>query len=461
MKLRLAAIAAIGLIGAVAASAASWWSQPEPIALVERSDPLEGARPSAREGAPNVVLVIGCTVRKDQLSVYGGPAETTPFLAQLAAEGALFTDAIAAAPWTKASSTALLTGRHPSSVGMVEPGPGRNDRRLGREWTTLAEHLRGAGYHTVGATANPNLNAVFGFEQGFDRYLQLESLWRDDMLKLGAVDLLPRVGTMLDAVPQDGRPLYLQVLLVDAHAPYDATASERERFSEPDLPEEVAAYRVALARFDGGLASLVSLLEARGYERDDTVFVVVSDHGEGLSWPEHHGKAHGMHLAPSAVGALWTARGPGIGEGVEIDGVASGVDLVPTLLGLLDVPGYEGTGVDHSDLLASGGRSTRTHAFSDTWFIDVNRAAVYTHKLACQRDFDLVAPTEPGHFREGCFRRLRDPLHTRPIPNSALEQVLVDWREARRAEMQLVRTEDVAPPTELEAQLEALGYVDR
>jgi NHS family xanthosine MFS transporter len=40
---------------------------------------------------PNVVMVIGCTVRRDQLTPYGGPAHTTPLLASLAAQGTRFT----------------------------------------------------------------------------------------------------------------------------------------------------------------------------------------------------------------------------------------------------------------------------------------------------------------------------------------------------------------------------------
>ena len=54
-------------------------------------------------GAPNLVLVIGCTVRRDQTSVHGGTA-ATPFLQQLASEGGRFEDLVTAAPWTRAAS---------------------------------------------------------------------------------------------------------------------------------------------------------------------------------------------------------------------------------------------------------------------------------------------------------------------------------------------------------------------
>lgn len=461
MNNRVSLAVAVGVLALALAAVLVGGEEEPPTApesgLAVVSDPLEGGRPAAREGLPHVVLVVGCTVRRDQLAMHGGPPDLGAALARFAAEGALFDDAIAAAPWTKPSATALLTGFHALQLGMTEPSPGRNHRRLPRERTTLAERLRAAGYRTVGATANPNLNAAFGFEQGFDAYVQLEKLWREDMRKLGAGELLPAFLAELDALPDDGRPRFLQVVLVDAHAPYQAGPIERARWSEPDLPPRVAAYRAALQSFDRGFATLEAELAARGMHAGNTVFVVVSDHGEGLGWPPHHGKAHGRYLAPSVVGAVWAMRGPGVGHGVRIDGVASGVDLVPTLLGLLDLPGYDGPGIDHSALLATGGRTRRAHAFSDTWFAEVDRAAVYTPDRACQRDFGERPGS--GHFEDGCFDRREDPEHARPLRDAGLEDVLLGWREAMQAEAPV--GEDVAPSDAVRDQLEALGYLDR
>lgn len=457
MKVRSLVAVSVALVGLVSTA---WLlagrDEPPADALSVASDPLEGDRPPAREGLPHVVLVIGCTLRKDQLEVYGGPEGLGTHLTALASEGALFEDAIAAAPWTKASATALLTGRHALQIGMVEPSSDRNHRRLAPDVTTLAEHLRAAGYRTLGATANPNLHAVFGFEQGFDAYVQLDRLWRHGMQKLGADALVPAMLRELDRLPDDGRPRYMQVMLVDAHAPYAEGPVDAMMWAEPGAPRRVWRYRAALEGFDRGLATLEVALAERGLTADNTVFVVVSDHGEGLSWPEHHGKAHGAFLAPSTVEAVWVARGPGVGRGVRIDGVASGVDVVPTLLGLLDLPGAGGPGVDHSALLATGGTTSRRRAFTDTWFIDANRAAVYTSERACQRDFHPFG--RGGHFPDGCFDRAADPLHERPLRDDALEAELVDWRARMLLEAGTGR--DAEPSADVDAQLEALGYLD-
>ncbi|MBW2257838.1 MAG: sulfatase-like hydrolase/transferase [Deltaproteobacteria bacterium] len=182
---------------------------------------------------PNVVLVMPCTTRRDQFSVYGGPAGTTPFLDEVARNGVLFEDALAAAPWTMAGATAILTGQHAVSVGLVEPGPQISLRVLPNEVTTLAEHLQDRGYQTFGATANPNLEPVHGFDQGFDWY-------QGDLVgRLGSVTKRLAGRTVVDAVLEqlesrgdEGRPFYLQLMLIDTHAPLMPDRHEVRRWRE-------------------------------------------------------------------------------------------------------------------------------------------------------------------------------------------------------------------------------------
>lgn len=160
MNARVAGLAAIGV---VAGLAIAWVFRPAPRWKVDR---------------PHVVLVIGCTVRADQSTVYTPDLSTTPFLAELAAEGRRFDDAVAAAPWTRAAVAAIVSGRHPAEVGIVEPEAARNDRPLPDGVLTLAEVLGDAGYTTLGVTANPNLDPHFGFDQGFSAYASLSESWR-------------------------------------------------------------------------------------------------------------------------------------------------------------------------------------------------------------------------------------------------------------------------------------------
>jgi hypothetical protein len=426
------------------------------------------AHGSASSDSPNVVLVLGCTVRRDQVTPYGGHPEATPFLAELASNGAVLDDAIAAAPWTRAASAALITGRHPVSLGLVEPGPDRNDRVLPDAAQTLAEQFAAGGYTTVGATANPNLNAVYGFSQGFDRYLQPAALWREDRAKLGGPALLRDLFDVIDTRPAPDRPLYLQVMFVDAHAPWMVETDEIRRVADPAAPRPLWPYRAGLRRLDDSVRSLWDGLQQRGFTRENTVFVFVSDHGEGLLVPPHHGRSHGRYLYPSAVHAAFVATGPGIPAGHRVAGPASGIDVAPTVLGLAgldaDRVGFGGDAPrDLSDALSgSEGGTGRLRAWTDTWFMTADRAAFYEPERACMASFaDAPTPGPTGRFVPGCYDRDADPTFADARPDASAQQALADWRDAQLAAAQSFRTATAEPDADRDRQLEALGYVER
>src|SRR5262249_13039159 len=149
------------------------------------------------------------------------------------------------------------------------------------------EHLHAFGYATAGLTTNPNLNRIYGFDQGFDVYRQLGQLWRDNGIKTPGGVAVDQAVALLDALPR-GVPFYLQIVLVDAHAPF-ASEAEGAAYSEPDLPDQVARYRASLHRLDRAIQHLDEALRARGDGPDDTVLAFTNDHGDGLSWPENQG----------------------------------------------------------------------------------------------------------------------------------------------------------------------------
>ena len=434
----------------------------------ERTVVLAGAIPHgvAPPDSPNVVLVLGCTVRRDQVTPYGGHPAVTPFLAEMATEGAVLADPIAAAPWTRAASAALLTGHHPVGLGLVEPGPDRNDRVLPAGVQTLAERFAAHGYTTVGATGNPNLNAVYGFEQGFDRYLQPRALWRENRAKLSGRALLHDLFEVLDTRPAADRPLYLQVMFVDAHAPWLAEPEEIGRVRDPAVPKALWPYRAGLRRLDDSVRALWAGLNERGFTADNTVLMFASDHGEGLSTPSHHGRSHGRYLYPSAVHAAVLAMGEGIPAGHRVHGPASGVDLAPTLLGLAGLSASFETPDPPVDLSPAlrGERDTtgRDRAFSDTWFMTADRTAFYETGRACMTSFaSQPTPGPTGVFTPGCYDRGADPEFRRAESNASADSELASWRTEQLDAAARWGTSTATPDADLDRQLEALGYVQR
>jgi len=418
---------------------------------------------------PHVVLIIGCTVRADQTTVHDPSLDTTPFLAALASRGTWFSDAITTAPWTRPSSASLVTGRHPAEIGMVEPRRKRSDRKLPAEVTTLAEVLSGAGYTTVGVTANPNVDAFFGFDQGFDAYDSLSVPWR----YRGAEKVPGKAvvqATMAEAREHADptRPMYVQVMLVDTHQPSHLPAREVRAFEAPGVPEHLATYRAMLHTFDQSVAALHEGLARLGITEENAIFVVVSDHGEGLGLPAHHGRGHGRYLYASAVHMVWVTSGLGVAPGREIGGVASGVDLVPTVLGFVGIPAPpDVSGEDWSARLRGGpARTDRRVAWTDTHFLEVDRAGAYTTDRACFARYDAEhLETIPGRgdnpaFLEGCFDRATDPDFAHPFSDDDLQETLRSWRQEMDRRFSTWSEVEEATPEDLQQALEALGYAE-
>ena len=427
--------------------------------------PAASARPAPPPRAPNIVVVVTCTLRRDQLTPYGGPEETSPFLHRLAAEGARFDDTIASSSWTKESATAILTGHPALDVGMTDPTPALGRRRIAPDVDTLAEHLARAGWWAAGVTANPHLNAEFGFAQGMDRYHGTVETGFQKVHKRYAADVVTTALQFLDERKPDERrrPFYLQLVAIDPHFPIETEAGELDRFLHDDVPVRLARYRAMVRRVDDALGRLDQGLAERGYGADDTLFVVVADHGEGLDLPAHHRSQHGRVLYRSLVQVGWLVRGPGVGAGVVVDGLSSHLDVLPTVLGLAGLPTTPPAdelqaGYDWSRLAASGGTTIRQRAIADTWYEGANRAAIWTTARACQRDFGSVG-IERDTFQTACFDRLRDPDFTEPVADPTLEAALAQWRTDALVRAAAFTGGGDAPREDaVREQLEALGY---
>ena len=145
---------------------------------------LAASSSCARQATPpNVLLIVVDTLRADRMSVYGSERETTPRLAEWAAEGIVFTHAQAPRAKTTPSVTSLLTGLYPHDHGVRDlSGPYTGSARL------LSEAFRSSGYDTLGIVGNFVLTRErSGLDRGF-------GLWVDELPQL--------LGVPPDHVPQ-------------------------------------------------------------------------------------------------------------------------------------------------------------------------------------------------------------------------------------------------------------------
>jgi choline-sulfatase len=258
-------------------------------------EPPAPSEPAAL-GGPDVLLVTIDTLRADRVGAYGDPLASTPRLDALAAEGALFREAIAAAPLTLPSHASLLTGRYPAEHGLRDNGGFRLDASV----TTLAEELASHGYRTGAFVSAYVLDRAWGLDRGFERYHA--PFHPQDVAETSAFGELevPGADTVNAALgylrADDERPFFCWVHLYDPHTPW---AEHPGWEGDP--------YRGEVAFVDGLLGRLLDAVD------EDTLVVVTSDHGESL-W-EHGEREHGLLVTRAATRVPLVVRPPGGLEG--------------------------------------------------------------------------------------------------------------------------------------------------
>jgi arylsulfatase A-like enzyme len=225
----------------------------------------------------------------------------------------------------------------------------------------------------------------------------------------------------------------------------------------------MAVYRATLHQLDRALDQLDRGLASRGYDADDTLFVFVADHGEGLDTPPHHGPGHGKKMYPTTVQIPWILRGRDVPEGQVLEGLASGVDVLPTVLGLLglqDAPGGAGENLAPWVTGARKGVLPRKRAHAASMFHVANVASIWTREHQCQAWFE----GDRDQAVDGCFDRVADPTFANPLPMTpkleALRTDLKTWRSRQMTRGKQFEVTEADVDDEQASQLELLGYLD-
>ena len=279
----------------------------------------------------NVLLITLDTTRADRLGCYGDKLAKTPQLDSLAQEGIVFEQAYTPVPLTLPAHASLLTGRWPFQHGV------RNNGRsmLKDEEKTLAEVLTSHGYQSSALLASYILSAKFNLNQGFFVY--------DDRLRLTA-----QVGDM-DAEISAGevyrkyqnwqriaqQPFFLWLHFFDPHKPYAPPAAFLGSASGD-------GYRGEIAYVDDVIGKIVGDLRQKGMW-EDTVLVIVGDHGEGFG--EHGESGHGIFCYQETLHVPFMLYNRRLfPQSKRIQTPVSLVDVMPTVLHLLGLepdPGYD------------------------------------------------------------------------------------------------------------------------
>ncbi|MFQ5513642.1 MAG: sulfatase [Myxococcota bacterium] len=296
---------------------------------------LRVARASATEMPRSIVLVSLDTLRAQNVSAYGYARRTMPALERrLVARGAMMRSAVAPVPFTPPSHMSMLTGVEPCVHGVSD-----QYSTLRPGLVTLAEVLRDAGYRTAAFTEDAYLVAGAGFERGFDRYFEERS---EESAAPGFLE--ETFGAAADWLrTHASSPFFLFVHTYSVHAPHSPPRGYQTLFRDdgglgypPKHRDAALRYDQEIRYTDDILAELLDALETQSFAKR-TIVVVTSDHGEGFG--EHYLTGHGFGVFDTTMRVPLVFRAPGlIPPGRVIDEQVSLVDLMPTLLELVEVP---------------------------------------------------------------------------------------------------------------------------
>jgi len=307
--------------------------------------PFEVERQVSTPDSPNIVLVVVDTLRADALGCLGNERDTSPFMDQLAQEGALFERAYSSAPWTIPGTASVLTGLSIPEHGLGDSGSNSLSERL----DTLATVLARAGFTTAGFSCNPLIDAARNFHRGFEVF-QMAS-WK------AISEVEPAVKEFLSGVGEERFFLYLQP--TDPHVPYRPLEPHLKRLGiDPpgDIYDEKARsvldrwyaggdvdsarmertnahnldlYDTETAEVDRFLAELVAKLEEEGLA-DKTLICITADHGE--EFMEHGLVGHFNQLYEESVHVPLILWGPGVPAGLRVSVPIENRHVAPTLL---------------------------------------------------------------------------------------------------------------------------------
>jgi arylsulfatase A-like enzyme len=313
----------------------------------------------------NVILVSFDALQARHVSCLGYHRKTTPALDAFADECFRFTQAHSVASWTVPASMTWFTGVYPSEHRMVnkyavynarEKKPA-NLKELSPDLVTLAEVMKRNGYITGGFTGNAGVSGGFGYDQGFDIYFFEKE-------KFGSLDeSVPKALEWLRA--NRGKKFFMFLHGYDVHGqntPHDGfdyrfvekgydrrfTGSEQEQealreeglekgqltLRESDVRFWRAVYDEKINRADEKFRDFLAQFDKLGLS-EKTLFVLTSDHG--TEFYEHRRFDHGYSLYEEQIHVPLFIKLPGQGSGKAVTAHVSSIDVMPTVLDLLDV----------------------------------------------------------------------------------------------------------------------------
>ena len=281
---------------------------------------------------PNILWITTEDI-SPQLGCYGFEYVNTPVLDQLAADGVMYTNAIASAPVCAPARSSIITGMHQSSIGSHHM---RCKGRFPGEFKYYPQYLREAGYYCTNNS-----------KEDYNLEYESEEIW-DDSGK----------NAHWKNRPDKDQPFFAIFNFTGTHESGTNSKSKHESVCK-DLPPEImikpgdaplppyfpdkpvvnelwARYCNNISALDRVAENLLNELEEAGVA-ENTIVIFYSDHGAGIPihkrWLYDSGlKVPFIVYCPEKYKHLMPHE-----QGKPSDELVSFIDLAPTALNLAGI----------------------------------------------------------------------------------------------------------------------------
>lgn len=308
-----------------------------------------------------IIFISLDTLRADRLGCYHYPLPTSPYLDQIASEGVLFENAFASDIPTEVAHTSIFTGKVGLSTGVVSHGATSTYLSKDQQWLPLT--LQKQGFTTAAVDNLYNLKEWFA--RGYRYYINSiqKTRWIDGkhinelakpwIKEHKDEDFFLFLHYWDPHTPYLPPEKYIPSFYDTTQNPYDPTNRSMEpafnhvaypffKYHHYDLLGNItdtnymnALYDAEIRYLDDLLKELDQFLEEEGL-KEDTLLVIFGDHGESLT--EHDIYWDHCGLYDQTVHIPLIIRWPGkIPEGKRISSLVQHVDIMPTLLELLQL----------------------------------------------------------------------------------------------------------------------------
>jgi arylsulfatase A-like enzyme len=301
----------------------------------------------------NVILLTLESIRPQHLGYMGYERDTTPNLDRIAKQSLRMRRAWTTATHSNYAQMAILSSLFPRrSTGLDVY------RRLDYPRVLLHDVMHHFGYSTATISSQDETwQGMIKFQQtGTPTFYRHSKDYRWNHIDTGAelvvVDHVT-VDTAIDWMTRQGdKPFALYVNFQATHFPYRLQTGVPRPFQPTEIPRGHFNYlgypesdrQAAINRYDNALryvdeqiGKLTAHLEKKG-QLEDTLWVITADHSE--SFHDHGQVTHGKTLFDSEARVPLLVHYPAKLKPADVYEPVSHVDILPTILDLLDVPSH-------------------------------------------------------------------------------------------------------------------------